>query len=1693
MSGDVENPLQAADRLVQRGLAKFYATAGSQATARERTPAELAEMGAQLTTPDREAMLTVKGPSREKPLKEKYPDARIDAPETGQPQQETQPSADVLVDVSGVATQNKIDGLGMQLVLGEQAQGQVEQANAAFDRIRDAQASLRRRQERTASLLQEQETITASIADIKRRFEQAVKDGEIPEALHQEFNAIKTTLQPRLEALQTDLQRGTARLTHLREHLERLTAIHREPASVDDLALDRLGEDVVAQTVRAGNIDRPRVRRPPRPEQLPQTERAPVPEKLGLLAEAVGRETLDEGIFDRLTQAFPGIALVGNDKKLIPAGVQQALDFLTTERIGEAVHAQTKPFAEFAAAVPRDERESFWQELLPKARKAIRALKERLLPQQHASSLELWTSDERNLLLYGRTDGPDWDTGRILILTAGGTGKTGVPPWEAARDTIFTGFDRLSLNEKQALPERWDEPPPGREGPWYRFPAGELCGGLIDMASYAPTIDTSAIDNRTKLSLVDVPIAIDRGIVHTKQFTEPDFTRDVKQTLTHLATAIAPIDSALSAAISRVNGTVRDGAQPSEVIAALRTFSDADRGRINDFVYASLLVRNMKEHYRSEGKAFAFRPVDLKLDETREPSEGVTITARNWRSPVLSTMMHQKDIVPVGTAEQPFTLTIKPDARIVITGPNANGKTVFAKMMTAAIMGYPVVGSLTITGNPRAFEALRRGVIPHFQEPKIAGLSTFQRVATGLRRALTEGFPVMDETVQGTTSDYARRINAGSLVLTPQMTVLHGAGETLSAALRADPTLKNSIIPITVEGFAPTIGSVAVTSGGLELAQHCVPPIDFLDVLRQEALLAKREIAPSPEIDAVSAYVSEHARELGEGRADAELLAELGLHSDEGGIIWFKGLLTRLALVEKSVPPETIGLAESLLDGHTEQKLLLRALTETGGDRASHRSRVTEWFMRKQGGSLPDIVTRWVDKLPHEVRGPVQRYLNIDTARQPYQDTTHMALLLAMRQGNWPVARQFLASDTAHELSRDAQTTFAALLPQHSRIIPVINEVSDACEALRQESLLDALSSVGRAAINVEIATRTDTLIAKAQSNGFTDDAKAMIDWLQTSKYEEERLLGELDQKRAPLGTLLAEAMVKDFPIEGAAPELIRDAAAILFYNRADEAGYQHHFGPRDIIHQHSLLRLLRGEGERRYEDQDTAAALNRWSAFIAKHAPKQRYTFLPHGYEATSPDWPWAKKLNAKQKTALAERMAMVIHDRFFDVLGGSMDRDDYETTFGTTLELASTRVKYAFEPLREVRGTLQEFQIKRENAQRLEMLLTALASDPQGEGIMRLLNDNKHLLRTPWFDDYKFYSELRRAASPELTIAQKVTTITEKQGATLQDYCQSLKGDAFRQHRTLEDLVSTLVSRRARTGAREAFGEERLTDTQADLLFDDVREILSLAGYGRLYQAMGTSAVAQHADTLRLDGLVNIETIATTASLDQRVRRLASAEEIRAALADAVGGYRKARSVAVTPAVTHFVTGPNGSGKSTLVAAVGQASVLSRHTGRVPAASGAVPGFARILLVKGGETTAAMSKFTASLQAITRMLRTIQAHPDEPMLVVMDEIGTGTNPDEAKVLRRAVARVLANYPKVTVVTVDQEADAWQRLNALGKPTAIMALTDEHEVRPATEFVDPGSIGVLTAPTIGGQTPPPMPTDVQTVFKELK
>jgi DNA mismatch repair protein MutS2 len=144
--------------------------------------------------------------------------------------------------------------------------------------------------------------------------------------------------------------------------------------------------------------------------------------------------------------------------------------------------------------------------------------------------------------------------------------------------------------------------------------------------------------------------------------------------------------------------------------------------------------------------------------------------------------------------------------------------------------------------------------------------------------------------------------------------------------------------------------------------------------------------------------------------------------------------------------------------------------------------------------------------------------------------------------------------------------------------------------------------------------------------------------------------------------------------------------------------------------------------------------------------------------------------------------------------------------------------------------------------------------------------------------------------------------------------------------------------------------------------------------------------------------------------------------------------------------------LSGPNAGGKTVALKALGLAVLAAQAGIPVPATQARLPVFARLRADIGDHQSieADLSTFSAHVQAVARFL----GESSPPCLVLFDEIGTGTEPNEGAAIARAVLEELMRPGVTTLATTHLGPLKTWALSSPGVASAAMEF-DTERLRP--------------------------------------
>lgn len=154
--------------------------------------------------------------------------------------------------------------------------------------------------------------------------------------------------------------------------------------------------------------------------------------------------------------------------------------------------------------------------------------------------------------------------------------------------------------------------------------------------------------------------------------------------------------------------------------------------------------------------------------------------------------------------------------------------------------------------------------------------------------------------------------------------------------------------------------------------------------------------------------------------------------------------------------------------------------------------------------------------------------------------------------------------------------------------------------------------------------------------------------------------------------------------------------------------------------------------------------------------------------------------------------------------------------------------------------------------------------------------------------------------------------------------------------------------------------------------------------------------------------------------------------------------------------------VTGPNGGGKTAALKTVGLAAALAQVGCYVPAAAGArLPLFARFLTV--AESKSSVTAGVSTFQAHARDLSEVAEASGPQSLILLDEIGVGTDPGEAAALAQAYMEHALQQASLVLATTHL---APLKVFAQESPGAGVAMVELDEAGLPTFKLAQGQVG---------------------------
>ncbi|MFN6204238.1 MAG: endonuclease MutS2 [Acidobacteriota bacterium] len=144
--------------------------------------------------------------------------------------------------------------------------------------------------------------------------------------------------------------------------------------------------------------------------------------------------------------------------------------------------------------------------------------------------------------------------------------------------------------------------------------------------------------------------------------------------------------------------------------------------------------------------------------------------------------------------------------------------------------------------------------------------------------------------------------------------------------------------------------------------------------------------------------------------------------------------------------------------------------------------------------------------------------------------------------------------------------------------------------------------------------------------------------------------------------------------------------------------------------------------------------------------------------------------------------------------------------------------------------------------------------------------------------------------------------------------------------------------------------------------------------------------------------------------------------------------------------------VSGPNAGGKTVVLKTAGLLSMMAQAGLHVPATEADLPVFRQVLTDIGDQQSIAanLSTFTAHIQNI----RAISDHLEPPALILLDEVGTGTDPEEGSALAVAMVDYFRSRGAHIIVTTHYSGLKVYATNTSGVINASVEF-DERTLKP--------------------------------------
>lgn len=348
------------------------------------------------------------------------------------------------------------------------------------------------------------------------------------------------------------------------------------------------------------------------------------------------------------------------------------------------------------------------------------------------------------------------------------------------------------------------------------------------------------------------------------------------------------------------------------------------------------------------------------------------------------------------------------------------------------------------------------------------------------------------------------------------------------------------------------------------------------------------------------------------------------------------------------------------------------------------------------------------------------------------------------------------------------------------------------------------------------------------------------------------------------------------------------------------------------------------------------------------------------------------------------------------------------------------------------EIAWTFQEAgAVKRRLAASGRPALTALAEQMAGfDGVLRLVReqlDNDGNVRD---DATPKLREIRRRLNPlRGRIRERLQGILESRAAAVQEPIITQRRDRYviPVKASFQSQIPGIILDSSDSGATVFVEPQSVVSLNNELAVlqleerDELRRILISLGQRLAYEP-GVEA------TLDTVGVLDLAQAGAALARDWRLVRPAFTEghvELRELRHPFVAGCVP-NDVVLDPQLRLLIiTGPNAGGKTVLIKSLGLAALMAAaglFVAAAPGSSPKLPRFSRLLVDIGDEQSieASLSTYAAHLVNLKRIAA--EAAPD--VLVLIDELGSGTDPAEGAALSQAILEQVLRRGSLGLVT---------------------------------------------------------------------